>query len=210
QRWLHAGGAEIALGPPVLRQDRQLAKDQGELTVAAVLEVEADPAWSFGDDLFHVGVITTIVRRALADQGFEGEYDVFGRDRFAVMKTRLRSQMKTYPLIVRAFLDLLGQQAIDGEGLVETTGGQGVVDQADVVGSHALVDEGIERVEAAKAGLAQYTAFGCIRIDVLEMAEIGGVLRLLVVQRHRVFGRCGRETGQKAEAEDAGLQDWPT
>jgi hypothetical protein len=52
--------------------------------------------------------------------------------------------METHPAVVRAFFDLLGQQTVDGKGLVQAVGGQGVIDQADVVGGDTLVDEGIE------------------------------------------------------------------
>ncbi len=198
QRDFQAARGEFAPLPPVLRQHRQLAEDHRKLAVAGVLEVEANPSRALGHHLLHIGVIAAVVRGALAHQRLEGEHHVIGGYRLAIVEASLRAQVEAHPAVVRAFLDLFRQQAIDSERLVQAVGGQCVVDQADVIGGDALVDEGVERVEAAETGLAQRAALGGLGIDVLEVLEIGRVLGLLVIQRQ---GMAGGGLGQGCHAE---------
>ncbi|MOA69475.1 hypothetical protein D3C78_1976860 [compost metagenome] len=55
---------------------------------------------------------------AVFDQGIEGEYHVFGRHRLAVVEARLGVQVEAHVAVVRCLFDLLGEQAVFGEGLV--------------------------------------------------------------------------------------------
>nr|BFE96391.1 hypothetical protein GCM10020185_69270 [Pseudomonas brassicacearum subsp. brassicacearum] len=95
-----------------------------------------------------------------------------------------------------AFSIFFGDQAIFGERFVQALLGQGVVDQADVVGRYTFADERVEAVEAAKTALAEDPAFGRVRVDVVEVLEVRRVLRRLVVQGH---GMLRRGTGQPGE-----------
>ncbi|MNR23141.1 hypothetical protein D3C85_1401440 [compost metagenome] len=120
------------------------------------------------------------------------------------METRFGPQIEAYPVVVRGLFDLAGDQAIFGEGFVQALPGQGVVDQVDIVGRHAFADERVEAVETAEAGLAENPALGRVRVDVIEVLEIGRVLRRFVVQGQRML-RGG--TGQPGEQQGAGLQE---
>src|SRR3546814_3533786 len=93
-------------------------------------------------------VCSSDLRGTLAHQGFEGEHHILGLYRLAVMEACLWAQVEAHPAVVRSLFYLFCQQAVDGEGFVQAVGGEGVVDQTDIVGCNALVDEGVERVEA--------------------------------------------------------------
>ncbi len=173
-----------------------------------MLEVEAHPARTLGDDFLHVGIIGAVVRRAFRQQGLEGEDNVLGRYRLTVMKARLGTQMKADPFVVRSTLYFLGEQAVDGEWLIHAVGGQGVVDQADSVRGNPLVDEGVERIEAAKAGLAQGAALRRVGVGVVEMLEVGRVLGCLPVQGQCMSRCCLGRRGQ-AEQQNTGVQNGP-
>ena len=103
--------------------------------------------------------------------------------------------------MVRRHFDFLGQQAVLGKGLVQAVAGQGVVDQADVIGGHAFVDKRVEAVKTAKAGLAQFAAFGGVRIDKVKVLEVGRVLGRLAIQGQGVLPSS---QAQAAEAQQQG------
>ncbi len=138
------------------------------------------------------------MRGTLAHQGFEGEHHILGLYRLAVMEACLRAQVEAHPAVVRSLFYLFRQQAVDGEGFVQAVGGEGVVDQTDIVGCNALVDEGVERVEAAETSLSQRPTLGSVWVGIFEMLEIGRVLRLLVIQRQ---GMARSGFGDSSEAE---------
>ncbi|MCY1411487.1 hypothetical protein D9M71_268750 [compost metagenome] len=120
------------------------------------------------------------------------------------MEARFGAQVEAHPAVVRGFLDQPGDQAVLGERLVQALLGQGVVDDADIVRRHAFADEGVEAVEAAEPGLTECPALGRVRVDVVEVLEVGRVFRRLVVQGHGVL-RGG--AGQPGEQQAAGLQE---
>ncbi|CAH0310888.1 hypothetical protein SRABI112_04879 [Pseudomonas mediterranea] len=188
----------------MLGQDRQLAEDQWQFAVVRVLELEQHLERVFGDDFGDVVVIAAEHRRAVLGQGLEAEDHVFGAYRMAVVEPGLGAQVEAHPGIVRGFFDLFGDQAVFGEGFVEALLGQGVVDQADVIGRHAFADERIEAVETAKATLTEYPALGRVRVHIVEMLEVGRVFRRLVIQGHGVLRRG---TGQPGEKQAASLQE---
>ncbi|MNP20887.1 hypothetical protein D3C76_1134830 [compost metagenome] len=115
----------------------------------------------------------------------------------AIVEACFGAQVEAYPAVVRGLFDLAGHQAVLGERLILALAHQGVVDDADVLGRHALVDERVEAVEAAEAGLAERAAFGSVGVDVVEVLEVGRVFRRLVVQGERVLRRG---QGRKAQA----------
>ncbi len=202
-RNFHAGLGKVAVGPPVFRQDRDLPEDQRQFAVAGVLEVEAHAKLVLGDHLVDVRIVVAVHRVALAHQRLEGEHHVFGGDRRAIAETGLGAQVEAHVAVVRCLLDLLREQAVFGERLVLRLEGQGVVDQAQRRGRDALADERVKAVEAAEVGLAEDAAFRRIRIHVVEMLEIGGILRRLIVERQCMF-RGGEE--RAAAAEQQGCQ----
>ncbi|MNP28116.1 hypothetical protein D3C76_1210660 [compost metagenome] len=124
----------------------------------------------------------------------------------AVMEARFGAQVEAHPAVVRGLFDLAGHQAVLGEGFVQALGHQGVVDQADVVGGYALVDERVEAVETAEAGLAKGAALGRVGVDVVEVLEAGRVFRRFVVEGQGVL-RCSQCLAAKAgQQQCAGLQ----
>ncbi|MCY1536025.1 hypothetical protein D9M68_714620 [compost metagenome] len=161
-----------------------------------MLEDEAYFTGAFDLDPIDIGVVAAVHRRAFAHQGLEGELDVFGGYRLAVMETGFGAQVETYPGVVRGFLYFRREQPVLGEGLVQAMAGQGVINQADIVGCHALVDEGVEAVEAAKARLAKGAALGGGRVDVVEVLVVGRVLRRLVIQGQCMLGSRQGQAGQ--------------
>ncbi|MCY1398960.1 hypothetical protein D9M71_140070 [compost metagenome] len=133
----------------------------------------------------------------------------------AVVETRLGTQVETDPAVVGGFFDLAGHQPVFGEGFVQALAHEGVVDQADIIGGHTLVDERVEAIEATEAGLAESAALGRVRIDVIEMLEIGGVFRWLVVQGHGVLwgglgyaGQAGQQQSTHGQAQIAQRHHW--
>ncbi|MNO98318.1 hypothetical protein D3C76_900630 [compost metagenome] len=196
QRRLHVGLAEIAAGPPVLGQDRQLAEDQRQLAVAGVPEVEAHAQPVLGDHLVDVRVVVAVHRVALAHQGFEGEHHVLGGHRRAVVEARLRPEVEAHEPVLRVLFDLLRQQAVFGERLVQRVEGQGVVDQVDLRRRVALGNEGVEAVEAAEVGQPQGSALRRVGVDVIEVLEAGRIFRGFVVQGQGMLRRSLRSSGQ--------------
>ncbi|MNP21188.1 hypothetical protein D3C76_1137980 [compost metagenome] len=180
----------------MLGQHLDLAEDQRQFAVARVLEVEAYAQVVLGFHLGHVGVVVAVHGVAVLDQGIECEYHVRGRYRLAVVEPRLGVQVEAHVAVVRRLLDLLGEQAVFGEGLVGGVEGKAVVDQADLVGGIALGDEGVEAVEAADAGEAQDAALRGIRVDPGEVLEVRRVFGGLVVEGDGVLGLGHDEAGQ--------------
>ncbi|MNM21924.1 hypothetical protein D3C81_322920 [compost metagenome] len=123
------------------------------------------------------------------------------------MEACFGAQVEAHPGVVRGFLDQAGDQAVLGERLVQALLGQGVVDVADIVRRHAFADEGVEAVEAAEAGLSEDPALGRVRVDVVEVFEIGRVFRRFVIQGH---GMLRGGAGQPGEQQTAGLQEQGT
>ena len=195
QWWLQAALAEVAGGPPVLGQHSELAQDHGQLAVVLVLEVEAHLELVLGHHLRHVGVVVAVQGITFFQEDVEGEDHILGRDRGAVVEACLGVEDEAHVAVVGSLVDLLGYQAVLGEGLVQRVIGQAVVDRADGC-RISLGDKGVEAVETADATLAQQAALGCIRIDVLEVFEVRRVLGRLVVEGDGVsrfgLGRAGQ------------------
>ena len=136
-----------------------------------------------------------------------GEGDVLGGNRLAVVKARFWPQVEYDPAAVVGKLQAFGNQAVGRVRLV--TGGvvdaaahhQRLVQLADaklakVAGvdrAGALEGVRVERVEGAAAHDPQGTALGRVRVDVVQMLEVGGVLGLAVerVTMLAVEGRPG-------------------
>ncbi|MNX74409.1 hypothetical protein D3C86_1058460 [compost metagenome] len=207
QRDLQVALVEVAVGPPMLGQHRQLAEDQRQLAVVGVLELEQHGQRVFGDHFSHVAVVAAVHRRAVLGQHLEAEHHVLGAYRMAIMEACFGAQVEAHPGVVRGFLDQAGDQAVLGERLVQALLGQGVVDVADIVRRHAFADERVEAVEAAETGLTENPALGRVRVDVVEVFEIGRVFRRFVIQGH---GMLRGGAGQPGEQQTAGLQEQGT
>ena len=203
QRRFQAGLAEVAAGPPVFGQDRQLAEYQRQFAVARALEVEAHAQAVLGHHLVDVRIVVAVHRVALAHQALEGEHHVLGGDRRAVVEACLRAQVEAHEALLRVFLDLFREQSVLGERLVQGVEGQGVVDQVDLRSRIALGNERIEAVEAAEIREPQGAALGRFGVDVGEVLEVGGILRRLVVEGDGVLWSG---VGQACQAQQGGGQ----
>ncbi len=171
-----------------------------------MLEFEQHAQRVFDDHLIDVGVVTLVHGRPVLHQCLEAELHVFCTHRVAVMKARFRAQVEAYPAVVRGFLDFTGNQPVLTERFIQACTGQGVVDQADVICRHALVDERVEAVETAEACLAERATLGRIRVHVVEVLEVGRVLGRLVVQRHAMLRRSLYRAGEAGQQQAGRLR----
>ena len=167
-----------------------------------MLEGEFHLQWVFRDGLVDIAVITLVQRRATFHQGIEAEYDIFGANRMAIAELRFRAQVKPHPAVIRGFLDFPGNQAVGRKRLVEGLPGQGIEGQINVVGWHAFIDKRVEAVKAAQRRLAKGTALGGLRVDVVDMLEVGRIFRRLVIEGQGMLGsghgRAGKTGKQQA------------
>jgi len=203
QRDFQVAFVEVPGRPPMFGQHWQLPDNQRQFTIIGVLELEQYGERVFGHHLIDVGIVAAIQRRAVLYQGVKAEHHVFGAHRVAVVECRLGAQVETHPAVVRVLFDLAGDQAVFGERLVQSLTHQGVVDQADVIGGHALADERVEAVEAAETGAAQDAALGRVRVHVVEVLVVGRVLGGLAVQGNGMLRGGVHGTGQPEQEQAA-------
>ena len=175
------GGSEIARLPVVLGQDRDLADDQGQLTVRLIgTEGELHPPLP---ELLHgrdALVVELEGRVPLLQHGVEGEDDIVGGDRGAIVPARRGAQVEADPGTVRRDVHGFGQPPIGGEGLVGSVRQQRVIEQLQPVGGIAAQDEAVERVVAPAGAEAHRAPLGRVRLDILKVGDVGRVLQVAV------------------------------
>ena len=127
-------------------------------------------------------------------EGVEGEDDVFGGHRLAVVPARVGTQAVFDVRKIIRMGHLLGQEAVGGGDLVLGLRDQPLVDQRDAAGDGALHSghDDIEIVEGADRDLAHHAILRGVRIDVIEALEVGGILD---VAEHREGVPPGRRAG---------------
>ena len=160
----------------MLRQDRQLAQDQRQFAVLTLFKSKFDGAGAGLLDLGDTAVIEAVEGPTLFDECVECPNDVFDCDRLAVVPSRRRAEGECDPGAVRRRLDLLGDEAVLRERFVGRTRHQAVIDRKAARPGATFDDKRIEGVVTADRGAGCFAALGCVRIDVIEMCEIGGVL----------------------------------
>ncbi len=155
----------------MLRQDRDLAGDQRQFAIAGLAEDEPDGAFAhlLGPD--DAPVIEPVEGLALALQGVEREDHVIDGDRLAIVPARLGPQGEGDPGPVLGPFDSFGDQPVLGERLV--LAGDGEALRIDAGGGIAADDVGVERIEGAGDAEAHQPPLRGVRIDVVEMAEVG-------------------------------------
>ena len=133
-----------------------------------------------------------VVGVALLAQQPVAEGDVMGGDRPAIVEARLGPQVEYHPAAVVGKLQGFGDQPVGGIGLVArrivdaVADHQRLVQLADAVlvevagtdRAGALERIGIEGVERTAAHHPQSATLGRVRVDVVEVGEVPGVLRL--------------------------------
>ena len=180
-RRLQRSLGEVAVLPVVLRQDRQEAADQQrQLPVRAVGEDELDRTLAQVRDLHHLLVGGARVGPAMGAYGLQAEDDVVHGHRRAVGEARLGPERERHPGAVLGHLDRLGEQAIQGEGLVPDPLQQGLGVEVGAGGGRALDDVAVQGIERTDDGQAQGAALGRVGIDVVQVAEVGRVFGLAV------------------------------
>ena len=210
RRLVTVAAGEVAGLPPVLGKNPHARQIQRQAAVVIGLEVEADLQRAFHADLSDVAVELPIAQAGLGHQGLEGEPDIFGADRLAIVEARLGVDEEAHPAVVRVALHLLGDQSIDAVGFVQRAIGQRLVDPGiDLRHPGGLVHVGQQVGEAVGflGRAAQRTALGRVRIDVVEMFEIGRVFGRFAIYGH---GRLqfGAQGAAREEWQCAGQQQW--
>ena len=114
---------------------------------------------------------------------------VIGR---SVVKARLLAQRVEHRKLVGSELDLFGDEAVLAARLVLGGHRQGVEDLPDPRRRHAFDDKGVEGIEGADRGEPHRPALRRVRVDVIEILEVGAVFEI-AEQRHsrRRDSDCG-------------------
>ena len=201
ERRRQRGCRDVPLAPIVLWQDRELAETGHDRGVDAVdvEQVEGEVVLAM-----HFNTLDHAEGRAQVEAGvlanvLEREAHVARGDRHAVMPARFRAQTHTHGAEIVRNHHSLGEIAVERADLVVGRHEQPVVEER--VGAQlvlharrhiALVEVGRERVPAYVRRQHERAAFGRVRVDVVEVFEIGRVLEF-AEERHAVpVRRIGR------------------
>ena len=186
QRRLERDTIELPVLVMGLRENRELgSNDERQLAVLGVAEGDPDPA-----GIEHLGACDLrendpVIGVAMRLQRLDGEHDVLGGDRRAVMPTGLGPKVEDFPGAIGADLDARRDQPIGRIGLIERALEQGLEDEA-LEPLHGVTPENerIQRIVCALRGKADRAALGRLRVDIVEMGEIGPVFE---IASRRVF-----------------------
>ncbi len=178
--------------PEMLGQYRDLPDDLRQLAVGLDVECEGDLVLAGLLCLYDVLVVEGVLRMRLL-LGLQAEDHILGRDRRAVMPTRLGAQPERHGGIVVGVGNPLRDLAVFGGGLIGARGHERIVDEPQARCRRAAHRERVEAVEGSFDEAAQRAALGRVRIDPVEVVEVGAVLGL-AHQRERMmsFRTCGR------------------
>ena len=175
KRRFQGGFGEITALPVMLRQHRQLADNRRQFQTAGRRKAEGHLARANHFGLGHILVVIAVNRRALGGQRLKGPDHIGGRNRLAVMPTRLGAQFDPHARAIRRHLQAFDQAAVGAEILIAGRPQQGVIGQPDQGRRHPFHDERVEAVEGARGADSHLTALGRGWIDIIEMTEIGRV-----------------------------------
>ena len=168
---------EVGFAVVGLREYRHEAHDERHLAIGVGAEDKLHRPGAGTLDPRDPRIVQPMVRASLVAQGLERKYHVIDGDRRAVVKTRLGPQGESDPRAVVGDLDGLGDQPVEREGLVPCALEQALEDVLTAGWGHPLDDIRIERIETAGDRHAQDAALGSVRIDIIEIAEVGAVFR---------------------------------
>ena len=116
------GSSEIALAVDVFRDNGHQAENERNFPVAIRREMKFHGMGAEALDAFHLGVIGLVVGTPLVAERFQRKNDIIDRHGPAVREAGRRIQGKRNPASVCRHLNPLGQQTVEREGLVITTG----------------------------------------------------------------------------------------
>jgi hypothetical protein len=167
----------------MLGQHRHQPEDQRQFAIAAVFggmsEIEAHSQGiedlGFGD----LGIIGAIIGPAVVAQQLPGEDNVIRGDLGAVGKTRRGIERERHVAARIVGLHRARQQAVKRERLVIVARQQALDDIAsDRLYRQTQDNERVETVECAEHAFGDGPALRRIRIDVVELLEVGRVLEV--------------------------------
>ena len=192
--------------PPATREHRQvLGQDQVQLGVGALEEEAQQPVVHHLQPL-HVPEILPKERMPLgAHQRLERMAHVLGQHRRPIVEACLGAQLEHHRQPVLGQDHVLGQQAVNREGLVPAGHRQRLEHQrACAVCSNAPQRERIERIEGAHACQPHQATAGCVGPHIVEVGKRLRIARLAapghaVRRQHlkpRPAGQCGRPQRQ--------------
>ena len=132
-----------------------------------------------GLDSVDAGELGGEARRALGRQNLERERHIGGRDRCAIVPSRLWPQEEAHRPPVGGERDLGGDQPVCRVRLVRRAFEQALEGESPhPAAAHTLQRERIERAEGTDGGQVQRTALRRIRLDIVEVCKIGAVLQV--------------------------------
>ena len=151
--------------------------------------------------LLHLGdllVVGAMIGPAVIAQERVGKDHVGDRDRSAVGELRFRAQRELdVAPVVRRF-HALGDQPVEGEGLVIGAREQALIDVfAHALGRNALDDQGVETVEGTLHGEGRAAALGRLGIGIGKMRKPSGLERLAM--HGKALLRTGRSAAREQE-----------
>ena len=167
---------------PSAAEDGQTTHGQRQLAVG-LFEAETHGALAQHVQARHIGQHGLVGRRGVRPhQRVKAVAHVFGQHRLPVVKARLGVDHKGHRQAVGRGLHIAGQEAIGRATFIQRTGQQALEHQVGEVSRCAAAHrEGVVFVKGRHAQIAhqaQLAAFGRLRVDVVEVREVGRVLQL--------------------------------
>ena len=156
----------------MLRHHVELPYDQRQLAVAGAIEGEGNIAFAALFRLHNVAIIGAELRIVLLD-GIEGEHNVLGRHRLAVVEAGLGAQAIDHRGKIRRMADGFRQQSVIGGNLVERGHQQRVIEEVHAARERPPhhPDRQIEIVEGARSADPRHAGLRRARIDIVEILE---------------------------------------
>jgi hypothetical protein len=183
---LERRGLEVTGGVIGRREHRQGRDEQRQVAAAAGGEAKHHRVVAFGHDLGQVADHLRDLWVALLLQEQERRRDIAGGEARAVVETRLGPQDEAVGQAILRDLHRAGEQPVERVGLIERPHHQGVEGQVHAGGAVAAQDVDVQGVEGVGGLVAhrggelrrEAPAARGIRVDVVEVREVGGVFQV--------------------------------
>lgn len=161
--------------PEAFRQYAQAEQAEDLLTVRLrQLDAHRQPGNGLDRDAFVIGAK---LRHAFGHEFIEGKGHVGGGDRAAVLEAGAGVDIQFHPAHVGRETGRFGNQRVIAAGFVVGVGEQRIVQLHRALAGYAAGSEAVEVVVGADGRQSHVTSLGRRRVDVVEMAEVGGVFR---------------------------------
>ncbi len=172
-------------------QHRQHRQHQRHLALRRWQQPEGDGVIVDNLDCRYEAIDPAGIRAAILPQCLEREFHIPGRHRMAVMESGGGVEVEGHPAAVKCQFNTLRHQPVNTERLVPDPLHQRVIGQVHTRRRLSGNQERVETVEGAGRTLLQQPALRRIRVDVVEMGEVGSVFRRIKQGQpmHRLHGR---------------------